>query len=180
MGVLECKAADRVYEVVGPAFAQVGHWVEVGVGIGVEAGVGAGEVVVAESAPKAAAVVAVELPGPVAGAGMAAGPGLEAAEAEAGDEVEAAHMMKVVAVLVLPEKQLASGVGHTEGRLAVDIERTVDNAAGKGHIQGTSDSTAGIAIAAAGTTVEASEPVLPLVHRQLHSLGFGLEKQQRV
>ncbi|RWW12077.1 hypothetical protein BHE74_00020936 [Ensete ventricosum] len=159
------KAAAQVYEVVVPATAQVGFGVGVGVGVGVEAGVGvgvgvgAGIVVVVGLAPQeaAAAAVAVELPGLVAGAGVKAGPGLESEAGDKvgfGDEVEAAHMMQAVTVLVLhSEEQLAFGVGDTVGSLAVDIEHTVDNAAGKRHSQDTSDSTAGIAIAVAGTIV---------------------------
>ncbi|KAJ8503746.1 hypothetical protein OPV22_004632 [Ensete ventricosum] len=179
----ETEAGDSVtgvYEVVVPATAQVGFGVGVGVGVGVEAGVGvgvgvgAGIVVVVGLAPQeaAAAAVAVELPGLVAGAGVKAGPGLESEAGDKvgfGDEVEAAHMMQAVTVLVLhSEEQLAFGVGDTVGSLAVDIEHTVDNAAGKRHSQDTSDSTAGIAIAVAGTIVVELKPELQLVHKQLH------------
>lgn len=89
--------------------------------------------IVAVSEPKAAAVVAFELPGPATGAEAA--PGLEIVfEIEAGnevglgDEVESGHM-KAAAVLVL-QAEFAIVVGHTAGRLAVDIEHTGDNAAG--------------------------------------------------
>ncbi|THU51753.1 hypothetical protein C4D60_Mb06t34360 [Musa balbisiana] len=134
---LACKAAEQVYEAVVSAFAQDGHWVEIGAGA------------------KVAAAVAVELPVivavavAVAGAGLEAGPGLEA-EAELGDEVETAHMKKSAAVLeLLAEGQLASEIGHTVGRVAAEIEHSVDIAADKGHSHGTSDSTAGIAIVVA-------------------------------
>lgn len=117
--------------------------------------------IVAGSAANIAAAVAVDLPGP------AARPKLEAEavtenEVGLGDEVEAAQMMKVAAVLVLlAEGQLAFDIGNTVDRLAVH------NAADKGHSQGTFDSAAGIAIVVAGTIVEASDPVPQLVHRQL-------------
>ncbi|RRT81740.1 hypothetical protein B296_00018549 [Ensete ventricosum] len=153
--MLACKAAEQVYEAVVFAFAHDGHWVEIGAGAGAGAAAGA----------KLAAAVAVELPVPVAGAGLEAGPGLEA---ELGDEVETAHMKKSAAVLgLMAEGQLASEIGHPVGRVAVDIEHSVDIAADKGHSHGTSDSTAGIAIVVAGTVVEALVPVLQLVHRQL-------------
>ncbi|KAJ8484727.1 hypothetical protein OPV22_017212 [Ensete ventricosum] len=145
--MLACKAAEQVYEAVVFAFAHDGHWVEIGAGAGAGAAAGA----------KLAAAVAVELPVPVAGAGLEAGPGLEAeAEAELGDEVETAHMKKSAAVLgLMAEGQLASEIGHPVGRVAVDIEHSVDIAADKGHSHGTSDSTAGIAIVVAAGSVVA-------------------------
>lgn len=100
----------------------------------------------AELAPEAAGV-AFELPGHVVEVDLEVGYGPEV-------EVEPAHMMKFVAVLVL-QAEFVLVVDHTVGMAVVDTEHTVGNSAGKGHSKDTSDNTVDIAaIAAADAIVE--------------------------